>query len=139
VKGGEGGVGRHARRVGNGCTEDRLGGRGGAGQPALVDALVAQGRLEQLAHHPERELPLELAPARREHPEPVLLGSRAELGEEPALADPGRTLDEREPALAIGRVRERGPKRLELAIALEERLCPSCVRHAAHPRSGTVL
>ena len=130
VEGGEDGVRRDGWRVENGRTEDRLGGGGGAGEPALADLLVAQRRLEQLAHDAERELPLELAAARGEHPEALLLGRRAELGEEPALPDAGGALDEREPALAIGGLGERGAQRLELAIALEEQLCPCGVWHA---------
>ena len=136
VESGERRVRRDGGRVENGCTEDRLSGGGGPGQPARPDLLVAQGRLEQLAHDPERELPLELAAARGEHPEALLLGRRPELGEEPALPDAGGALDQREPALAIDGLGQRGAQRLELAIALEEQLCPSGVRHAAHPRSG---
>jgi hypothetical protein len=61
----ERGVGRDGGRVGNGCTEDRLSGGGGPGQPAIARVLVAQGRLEELAHDPEREPLLELRRTRR--------------------------------------------------------------------------
>ena len=104
-----------------------LGGGRGAGQPAFAGRLVAQGRLEELPDDPERKLALELAAASGEHASAVLLGRRPQLGEEPALPDPGRPLDESEPALTVRRLGERRAKRLELTIALQQELCPSGV------------
>ena len=113
-----------------------LGGGRGAGQPAFAGGLVAEGRLEELPDDPERKLALELAAASGEHASAVLLGRRPQLGQEPALPDPGRPLDESEPALTVRRLGERRAKRLELTIALQQELCPSGVRHGAHPMDG---
>ena len=86
----------------------------------------------------EGELPLELAAAGREHAGAVLLGGRPELRQQPGLPDAGRSLDESEPALAPRRLGQGGPKRLELAIALQQELCPSGVRHGGNPKYGDV-
>jgi hypothetical protein len=59
----------------------------------------------------------------------VLLRGISQLREEPALPDPGRALDEREPSAPAARVSQRSAKRLELAVSLEEELGWASVAH----------
>jgi hypothetical protein len=129
VERGERGVGGRRRRVGIRGAEDRLRRRGSAREPARAYVLVTQDRLEELPDDSEGEVPLELAAAGGEHAGAVLLGGRPELRQQPGLPDAGRSLDESEPALAARRLGQGGPKRFELAIALQQELCPSGVRH----------
>jgi hypothetical protein len=133
VESGEGGVGAEAVGAELGRLEDRAGGSGGPVEPALACLGIRERRLEELAHDAEGELALELAAARGEHAHVLHLGGRAQLGEQPALPDPGRTLDQREPAVAVRGVIERSAKRFKLAVALEEQLCPSRVGHVTRP------
>jgi hypothetical protein len=129
VEGGDGGVGSGGLGAELGSLEDRPRGRGGAVEPALAGVVVVEGGLEQLTDDAEGELALELAPARGEHPDVLLRGRGAELGEQPALPDPGGTLDQREPPLAAHGLGQRGTKRLKLAVTLEEQLCPARLVH----------
>ena len=78
-------------------------------------------RLEELAHDAERELPLELAAARRQHAEPRGLRDRPRLGEQAGLADPGAALDRCEPPVPVARGVEERAQRGDVGLALEER------------------
>src|SRR5204863_7707491 len=57
--------------------------------------------LEQLAHHAEWKISLELAAARGAHGQVTLLGEHPRLGEQERLADPGRPFDEHEACRAL--------------------------------------
>ena len=62
-----------------------------------------------------------------------MLGRRACRTRQLGLADPGRSLDERERPRAGARLRERVATRRKLALPLEQ----SCGRSARHPRDDT--
>jgi hypothetical protein len=111
--------------------EDRARRSGRAGQPALARLPVHEWRLEQLAHDAEGKLALELAGARRQHAHVLLLGGGPQLGEQPALPDPGRSLDQSQAASAARRVPQHGAERFELAVAFEEQLAGRGVAHLA--------
>ena len=77
-------------------------------------------RLDQLAHHPERELALQLRPARSQYPETLSLcripGDRQQHG----LADPSRPLHHQRSATALPRPLQALPYPLQLSITLEQ-------------------
>ena len=127
----EGGVGDHPVGARVRGLEDRPRGRGGAGQPALASLPVGERRLEELPHDPERELALELAATRGEHPHVVLLRRPPKLREQPALTDARRTLHQREPAAPARGVLEHGTERLELAVSFQKQLGGASVAHLA--------
>ena len=106
--------------------------RGAGGARERIGGSV-QGRLEQLAHHAERERLLELGAGRLERRQAGMLGRRACRTRQLGLADPGRSLDERERPRAGARLRERVATRRKLALPLEQ----SCGRSARHPRDDT--
>ena len=66
------------------------------GQPAIPAIRVQQQQLEQLPDNAERQLPLEIAAPRRHHPKPRRPGLLTSCGEQAALADPGRSLEQRQ-------------------------------------------
>ena len=122
--------------------EDRLGRGGGALEGGLAHPRVGEQGLEQLAHHPERKLALELGAAGAEHRDAVGGGEPAHRGEQRRLPDPRRPLDQRH---ASARPADAGDQRVELghlALALEQPgfrrlLAPShllAVGRRAHPR-----
>jgi hypothetical protein len=104
------------RRRGRGC---------GALQPRARRDLA----LEELAHDAVGELALELPDARGQHPQAAGGRPLAQVGEEPALADPGGPLDQRHPAAALPRVAHERIERGDLGVALEQ-------RHVATPRAA---
>ena len=77
-------------------------------------------RLDQLAHHPERELPLQLGAARSQHPETLspcrITGHRQQHG----LADPSRPLHHQRPAVALLCPLQAPPDPLQFSVALEQ-------------------
>ena len=97
--------------------EHRRGGRRGAAQQLLA---AGDDALEQLAHDAERELALELGAAGAEHERAAVGRPPARLGEQRALADPGRTLDEHGPALARRRRVDQREQLCDLTLALDE-------------------
>ncbi len=101
----------------------------------LVGGHAAEPRLEQLTHHAEREVALELAGASLRGLEALLacLGDR--LGEETALADPGRALDEGEAAFAGAGAREQLAEDRELAFALQQLVATGSRSRCPSPRS----
>jgi hypothetical protein len=111
----------------------------GAGQPPRPVGRIDQHGLEQLPHDAERQLALEVAPAGGEHAEPGTLGRFASRGEEPALPDPGRSLDECQAGPAVERALDQVLERTELAVALEEvarrRRRSSCLAVDRHRRA----
>ena len=96
---------------------------------ALTGVVVVKGGLEQLTDDAKGKLALELAPARGEDPDVLLRRRGAELGEEPALPDPGGTFHQRKPPLAAHGVGQCSTKRFKLAVTLEEQLCPARLVH----------
>jgi len=129
VQGRERGVGRHAVCLGVRRVEDRPRRGGGAREPALAHLPVRERGLEELPHHPERELALELAAASGEHPHVVLPRGPPQLREQPALSNPGRALHQRQPATAALRALEHGTERVELAVWFEEQFGWAGVAH----------
>ena len=105
-------------------------GTGGAGERI---GRSVEGRLEQLAHHAERERLLELRPRRLERRQTGVLGRRARRTRQLGLADPGRSLDQRERSRACARLREPVATGRKLALPLEQ----SCGRSARHPSDDT--
>jgi hypothetical protein len=106
------------------------------GQPRLPPLLVrlVEHRLEELAHDPEREAALELAPAAREHPHPRRPCPPPRARDEAGLADPGGRLEDEEPpgAAPRGLQGRRDPGLLGLAL---EQPC-GAVRHPLILASG---
>ena len=117
------GVGRPAAGVRRRGCEHRLGEprRAIVQASALLGAGAGQHRLEELAHHAEAEVALELPAAGAQDEHPVRRSLRARSLEQPRLADARRTLHERH-APAPGRaVLRQDLQRLQLALALEQR------------------
>jgi hypothetical protein len=83
--------------------------------------VVADDRLEQLPHHSERQLPLELRAPSARHDHPRLRAPTTRRDQQLRLADPTRSLDHHQRA----RPRARRPQRVidprELGFALKER------------------
>ena len=102
------------------CAEDRGRRRRRAGQRALGARPVGDHGLEQLPHDAERELALELRPAARQHQRAVPGGPSPGVGEQRALADPGRTLDQHGAALAAGRGLDERDERGHFPLALDQ-------------------
>ncbi len=112
-----------AGRAGLRLEPEQLGGQRGAAlqqPPPLGGVRVAHARLEELARDAERELALELAPARGEHLEPALLGAVARGREQRRLPEPGRRLDEHQPSVPGGGGAQRRFDDLDLGIPLEQ-------------------
>ena len=95
------------RRRRRGRAPHQLGLRGDAG-------------LEQLAHHPEAELALEVAGAGVEHAGATRRRTAAQLLQQPALADARRALDHRDAPRAGRHVGEQPVDDPELALPLDE-------------------
>jgi hypothetical protein len=81
---------------------------------------VDQDGIEQLPHDAEGQLALKVAPAGLEYAEAVLLGRFASRGEQPALPDAGRPLDQCQAAPALERALDQVAKDTKLAVALEQ-------------------
>jgi hypothetical protein len=113
-----------------GGREHRLGGLGRARQRAPALLVAPEQGLEELAHHPEGELALELGPAGGQRAHPRRLGPAPGLAQQPGLADPRRALDEHQPRVTVGRLGHQPVDRPLLPIAVEQ-LRP---RHAPAPR-----
>ena len=118
-------VERGERRValgGRGLQRREHGARRGRGarQRTLARRRLGELRLEQLPHHAERELPLELRGARGQRQRARRLAAAAERRQQAALPDPGRPLDQHRPALAAERAGELALERLDLPFALDQ-------------------
>ena len=111
---------REQSRRGTGGARERIGRR-------------VERRLEQLAHHAERERLLELGAGRVERRQARLLGRRARRARQHRLADPGRPLDQRQRSRARARLRESVATGRKLALPLEQR----CGRSPRHPCDHT--
>jgi hypothetical protein len=103
----------------------REGGLREAGRPgeqirARVRIAPLEDGFEELTDNPEAEIALELATPRREDPHPDLLGVRTALVEEARLANPGRTLDQCQAAVASARIVDEASELAQLAFALNE-------------------
>ena len=90
-------------------------------QPPVALLAIGEERLEELPHDAERELPLEVAPPCRQHP--VAAGGRPlpGVGEQLALPDPRRALDEGERGFAGQSAFKERDERLELVVPLQQR------------------
>src|SRR6185312_127935 len=95
--------------------------RGRVGQELGAGARVGEQRLEQLAHDSERERALQLRTLRGGDPVAAGRGKFAKLREQPALADPGGTLDDERLGERGGVAAEQLGEDPELALALEQR------------------
>src|SRR6185503_18597036 len=92
----------------------------GARQPPRPAGGIGQERIEQLPHDAERELALEVARTGGEHAEARPLGRRAGRAEQPALPDPGGSLNQGQAGPALQRTLDQVLERTELAVAFEE-------------------
>ena len=119
VQGGERGVGRRAVLARRGV-QDLLGRGRGPGQQRRPRSRVGHGGLEQLAHHAEGELALQLAAAGAEHPDPGAGRPLAQLGHQAALADAGAALDQQRVGLAALEALQDGVQRGHLAVAVQQ-------------------
>ena len=95
-------VQRREHRVGlradqRGGVEDPVGSERGAGEQVGARLGRGQHRVEQLPHHPESELPLQLAAATAQHGGARCARLAADQVEQGRLADPGRALDDGQP------------------------------------------
>jgi len=98
--------------------EDRPRRRRGVDQQALARGGLGERRLEQLPHDAERELALEVAAVRGQHRHALGPRVSAQLGDEAALPDPGRTLDQHKPRRLP--VAQHPVERGQLPIALQQ-------------------
>ena len=87
---------------------------------ALELGCLGQQGLEELAHHAEGEVALELRPARAEHAHAALCGGGTCRGEQRGLADPGRPFDHEERPVARAGLGERRLDPRELLGPLEQ-------------------
>ena len=101
--------------------EHRLRARGRPGQPPVVVGRIRKKGLEKLPNGPERELPLERTPSRGQHAEALCRRARLQLGEQPALADPGGALDQPHRSPAGRDSLYELFERRDIAFALEKR------------------
>jgi hypothetical protein len=76
--------------------------------------------LEQLSHHPERKLALEVIATRCQHPKATALGFCANRPQQPGLADPRRSLDERDPTTIPACVLQHEPKPRKLRLTFDQ-------------------
>jgi hypothetical protein len=81
---------------------------------------LRQERLDQLPHHAERELALQLGTARPQHPEALGLRHLARGPEHHGLAHAGGPLDDERAASTLARPPQAPPDPLELPLALEQ-------------------
>ena len=111
--------------------------RSGAAQQlgALEPGQLGEQRLEELSHHAEREVALELRPARSEHAHSALPGSGTSGRQQGRLADAGRPFDDEERPPAGAGPAERGVDPGELPGPLEQTL-RGLRPDAARPRDG---
>jgi hypothetical protein len=102
--------------------EKRCGARGRAVEPcrAPVGGGAREQGLEELAHHHERKLPIELRGARAEHLHAAVARPRPRTLDQARLADAGRALDEQHPTAARERLLEQVADQAELASAFEQ-------------------
>lgn len=117
VQGGEGVVTR-ALAGGLHLPEHGPGAAGRSLEHRPVAVGLCHGPLQELTHDAERELPLQLAAAGRQDPQRAL-GGAAQPRQQAALADPGRPLDDQQPAAAAPGGIDQRVQRRELALALE--------------------
>lgn len=111
---------RAVRRVAVDQVEHAARTGGGAAQQGGAALRRHELGLEQLPHRAEGERLLQLAAPRREHPPAALGGAAAHVGEQAALADAGRSLDQHQPRLpGVERV-ERLLQHRGLAVAVDE-------------------
>ncbi len=120
------GLGRHAG-------DDRLGGARRVGQQRrpLGGARPEHGRLEQLAHDPERERALELGAARSQHAQAERVGHLPRVAQQPRLADARDALDQDEAPGADPGVLEHGAQIRALCVALQQALDRPVVHRAS--------
>ena len=107
-----------------GHSDEHFGGqRRSSRQPfvALGGIGLQQRALEELAHDPERESPLEFRRSCAEDPDAVIRGPHACLLEQPRLAHPGGPLDHQGSPNPPPRGAERGVDALQLVLALKQR------------------
>jgi hypothetical protein len=113
-------------------------GRLGEQQLALLGGARAHGALEQLAHHAEREAPLELGPARPQDLGAGVARERARHLADRCLPDPRRADDRHHVPAAGGKPVQRADERAVLRAALEQSHQSEWPRHGPrlYRRSG---
>ena len=107
--------------LGQGAQRGQEAGQGaGVLQAEPLDAPVAQHGVQRLGQRCVGEVELGLRGPRARHPEPLALGARRQLGQQPRLADPGLALDHQGARRPVPRPSERARQRGELAIAPDQ-------------------
>ena len=101
---------------------------------ALGGARLVEQRLEELAHHAEGEVALELGAARAQEARRPVLGGDPGGREDGRLADPGRSFDDHAAPRSPARRGDRRVDAPKLALALEEQIDPG-KRRGAHASS----
>ena len=92
----------------------------GAGHPPRTVGGIDQEGIEQLPHDAERQFALEVAPTGGKHAETGALRRFTSRGEQSALPDPGRSLDQCQARPALERALNQILENTELAVALEQ-------------------
>jgi hypothetical protein len=101
--------------------EHRPGCRRSFREEALAVDRLREQRLEQLPDHSERELTLEIAVVRGKDSHVPVRGVLAQLSDQAALPNPGRSLDQHE-SRACTRAHAQQPiKRAQLLLSLQQR------------------
>jgi hypothetical protein len=116
-------IGRHVTARGDfERLEDRLRVRGPAAEK--LSARIRRRRdgqvLEQLSHHPERELALEVVATRCHHLKATALGFCATGPQQAGLADPRRSLDERDATTTPNRFSKHAPEPRKLSLTFDQ-------------------
>jgi len=86
----------------------------------LVSGGGRQRRLEELAHDGEREVALELGPARGQRPQAGRSRQRARRLQQAGLPHPGRSLDKHEPPATVGGGLDGRAQLGQLGVALQQ-------------------
>ena len=86
---------------------------------ALQLRCLGQRPLEELTHHSEGEIALQLGSPRPEHAHPALCRRRPRLREQRRLANPGRPFDHKEPPAARASLGQRRLDPRQLLVSLE--------------------
>ena len=119
VQRGEGILAPTVARVGAGAAEHSARAVGRPVEGAIVAVGPGHRALEELAHHPEGEVALELAPPRGEHAQGPL-GRPAQAREQPGLADAGRSLDDQKASVTRLRRLDKRIQSRQLVFSLKQ-------------------
>jgi hypothetical protein len=90
-------------------------------QPPSASLWIGQNRLEQLSHDAERQIPFEVAASSLEHPAASQPRPLASHRQQPALADPGRPLNQDKGRTTRQSTPQQAIEHIQLAVTLEQR------------------